>query len=426
MRFPKSAARLLAMAFAVLIQPARADYVAPTYIGMTPQDVGVMERPRPEYDAKGIPIGGFRLFPTLDLLGTYDDNIFRTPSAQSDDFLTIAPTLRLQSQWGLHFLEVYGGLDNYEYAKKSGEDLTDWKVGADGRLDISRAATVSADAYYGEFHELWSSPNIVGFQAGPNRYDQTHADVISAFQPNRLGFGAGASYDRYNWLNNHAIGGGTLFDTDRDESEYQAYAKIFYDFSPGYSGFVKGSYDDRHFDHFFDRSGLHRSSHGYRIDGGLDVQISHLVAGDIFVGYLKQSFAQDVPTPLPDVSGLDYGVQLDWYASPILTLHLNGQRQLSDVIINRASVSDDKLIKLSGDYEFRPNVIVQANVAYTDSRFVGTARTDHYPGAGISVKYLMNNYMSANVSYNYNERSSNLSGLSYKDNMVSIGLNLHI
>ena len=44
-------------------------------------------------------------------------------------------------------------------------------------------------------------------------------------------------------------------------------------------------------------------------------------------------FAQNVPHPLKNVSGLDYGVQLDWFASPRLTFHLNGSRILQDVVL---------------------------------------------------------------------------------------------
>jgi hypothetical protein len=433
-RFP--AALIAGALFAGLCaaMPAHGDgVVTPTYIGMTPQDVGVMDRPRPAYDAKGIPLGGFRLFPTLDLDASYDDNVFRLPTAQSDYFFTISPALRLQSQWGRHFFEIYGGLNDYQYMTFSGENLIDWKVGADGRLDISRAAMVSANVFYGEFHELWSSPNsftipnATGYQSSPNRYYQTHADIQTAYQPNRLGIGFGASYDHYNWLATPAFGGGTLYNTDRNEDEYQGYAKLFYDFSPGYSGFVKASYDDRHFDHLYDRSGLDRSSHGYRFDGGLDMQLTHLLAGELFVGYLDQSFAQNVPTPLPDVSGLDYGAQLDWYASPVLTVHLSGSRQLADVIIDNASVADNKSVALSADYEFRRNIIVQGRVFYTDSRFVGTTRDDTYPGAGIGVIYLLNRYMSANLNYNYSERSTNgYPEFNFTDDTVSVGLTLHL
>ena len=435
MNYAKFAAKVIVSALVAgfgLSAPAAAnDVTTPTYIGMTPQDVGVLNRARPAYDAKGIPLGGFRLFPTLDLDASYDDNVFRVPAAQSDYFFTISPALRLQSQWGRHFFEIYAGLNNYEYTTFSKEDLTDWRVGADGRLDISRAAMLTANAYYSEMHELWSSPNnVVGYQAAPNRNYQTHADVQTTYRPNRLGIGFGGSFDRYDWLNTPRIGGGTLYNTDRNLDEYQGYAKIYYDFSPGYSGFLRASYDERDFDLYADRSNLHRSSHGFRVNGGLDMQITHLLAGELFVGYLDQSFAQHVHLPvtpaLSNVSGFDYGAQLDWYVSPTFTAHLSGSRQLADIIITGASVADNKMVAVSADYEFRPNIILQARASYTDSSFAGTTRTDTYPGAGVGVKYLINRYVSADLNYNYSERSTDVSGAQYTDNTISIGLSLHV
>ncbi|MEJ1969743.1 MAG: outer membrane beta-barrel protein [Rhizomicrobium sp.] len=317
---------------------------------------------------------------------------------------------------------MYGGADNYNYATFSRENLTDWNIGTDGRLDISRAADFSANVSYGEFHELLSSPNTVGFQASPNRDYQTHADVTGRYQPNRLGFSIGGSFDRYDWLNTPRIGGGTLSNTDRDEDEFQGFAKVSYDFSPGYSGYVKALYNSRQFDQFLDRTGVHRSSNGYRFDAGLTLQLTHLLAGDVYVGYLDQNFA----APLKNISGVDYGVALDWFATPLLTVHLNGAHQISDVTLGGVSASDDKLIKLSADYEFRRNVIFQGYFSYTQSTLAGSPRTDDYPGAGVSVRYLMNRYMSVNLDYNYGERSSNFGNVEYTDNMVSVGLALHI
>src|SRR6202012_4164459 len=125
----------------------------PSYIGTTQQDIGVMDRPRPEYDAKGIPLGGFRLFPTLGVTANYDDNVFRQPDGQSDWYFEETPELRLESQWGRHFFEVYAGADNYDYSKNSRLNLTDWTAGLDGRYDLSRAANIAIAGYYGGFHE---------------------------------------------------------------------------------------------------------------------------------------------------------------------------------------------------------------------------------------------------------------------------------
>src|SRR3546814_19453782 len=35
----------------------------------------VLERPRPDFDPKGLPVGGFRIFPQVTVQESYDDNI---------------------------------------------------------------------------------------------------------------------------------------------------------------------------------------------------------------------------------------------------------------------------------------------------------------------------------------------------------------
>ncbi len=426
----KYAARMaVALIVMALAMPMGADAEGrtPTYVGMTAQDVGVTDRARPAYDAKGIPLGGFRLFPALAVSESYDDNIFKRTDALSDWFLTISPTVRLKSQWGRHFFEIYSGLNYYNYSTYSDENLTDWRVGTDGRIDISRAANFSANVFYGQMHELWSAPNnVTGFQAAPNRYFQTHTEVTGVYQPNRLGFAVGGSFDNYNWTTTPKIGGGLLYNDDRDQNEFQAYFKTYYDFSPGYAGFVKVSYDERDFDMFFDRSGLHRSSHGYRVDGGVNLQISHLVAGEIYLGYLQQNFAENVLLPLSDVSGFDYGVQLDWYVSPVFTVHLGGKRSLEDVVLSGVSVADNKSVTVSADYEVLQNLILQGRAGYTDSRYVGSSRNDTYPTAGVGVMYLVNSYWSLDFNYNYSKRSTDITAFEYTDNTVSFGLKLHL
>ena len=398
------------------------DSTTPTYVGMTSQDESVMGRARPEYDAKGIPMGGFRLFPSLNANATYDDNVFRLPAASSDWYFEETPALRLVSQWGRHFFEIYGGVDNYNYSSFSRLDLTDWNIGSDGRIDISRAADFTANVSYGEYHEALSSPNTVGFQLTPNRDNKTHADATARYQPNRLGLSIGGSYDRYDWLNTPKIGGGFLFNTDRNESEYQGFARVTYDFSPGYSGFVRALYDSRQFDQFLDRTGVHRSSNGYRVDAGVTLQLTHLLSGEFYAGYLTQSYA----APLKSIAGLDYGINLDWFASPVLTVHLKGAHTISDSTLGGVSASDDRAIALSADYELRRNIMLQGSVSYTQSTLTGSTRRDDYPTAGIGVKYLMNRYLSASVNYNYSDRSSNFPGSNYTDNMISIGLSAHI
>jgi len=394
-----------------------------TYASTATEDLPVMARPRPEYDAKGIPLdGGFRLFPALTVTGTSDDNIYRTQTLTQSDFIfDIAPTLRVRSDWNRHMLELYAGLNNYEYTSHSSENLTDWNAGADGRYDITGGASVYDNGSVAQLHENRSSPNNVGFQASPNRYFQYHDEISATYQPNRLGFTAGGLYDQFNYQFTPLIGGGFQNNQDRNFSEYQAYGKAFYDFSPGYTGFVRAAYDTRQFASTLDRTGVHRSSNGYRIDAGVDLQLSHLVSGEAYVGYLKQDFT----APLKSLGGIDYAVKLDWLATPLLTVHLEGQRTLTQVILAGASVSDDKSISLSADYELLRDVIVQARGAYVDSSYPGITRHDTYPDLSVGLKYMIDRHFSADLKYDYSERSTNIGGFNFSDNLIMVGINLH-
>lgn len=393
-----------------------------TQVYASDEDYPVMQRPRPEYDAKGIPLGGFRLFPSLDLSAAYDDNVFRTQNSQTSDwYFQEAPSLRLQSQWAEDALEFYGGANNYNYATQTRENLTDWNAGADSRIKVTEAFSLYGAGSAAQLHEFLSSPNTVGFQASPNRYFLYHGEGDFTLQPNRLGLTAGGTADTYIFQNTPLIGGGFLNNKDRSFDEYQGYGKIFYDFSPGYSAFLRGSYDTRGYKVYLDRSGEHRSSTGYRVDGGLDMQVSQLVSGEFYVGYLSQNFT----APLKDVNGVDYSVRLDWLASPLVTVHLYGARTLDQTTFKGASVMDDKSFGVSADYELLRNVIIQAHASYVDTSYPGLTRHDEAPDIGVNGRFLINEYAALNVGYTYTQRATNAAGSKFQDNLVSIALTLH-
>jgi hypothetical protein len=93
-------------------------------------------------------------------------------------------------------------------------------------------------------------------------------------------------------------------------------------------------------------------------------------------------------------------------------------------------VSDDQSFRLAADYEARHDVIVQAFAGYTNSRLIGSvSRTDQYPSAGLTVRYLINRYASTEFSYLYTSRHSTpnpFDTLNFRDQIFSAGLRLHI
>jgi hypothetical protein len=362
----------------------------------------------------------------MDVIGTFDDNVFRRENGSSDFYVAETPQLKLESQWGRHFFEFFSGLNNFNYVDNTRLNLTDWKAGTDGRLDIVQGASVSGVFSYGRSHESLESPDTVGLQDTPNRSFVTNSSISGVYQPNRLGVQLKGNFTRTDWSSTTLTNGAIINNADRNEDEYQVTGRVLYDFSPGYTGFLQGGYDSRSFDIAFDRTGAHRASTGYRANGGVQLQFSHLVQGEIYAGYLEQHYAQNVPIPLNNVAGVDFGASVGWFATPILTAHLYAAHTLDDVTISRSAVSNNEIVRLSADYEYAYDTILQAYVSYTHRSFTGTTRMDEYPGAGISLKYLVNRYFSGTLSYTFNERASNVAGVGFNDNLVSIALRAHI
>lgn len=380
------------------------------------------------YEAKGLPLGSFRLFPTLQLAGDYDDNIFRTDTNTKGDFIFLEqPGVTLKSQWSRHELNLYAALAGFQYATHSSENRVDWHAGGNGRLDILRGIDLSGGGSYSVLHEVRFSADQPGGAKSPTRYSLTQADAALNYNPYRFGFRVGGTFAHYDYAATTLISLPPivipeLFNNDRDRNEYVGFARASFEFSPGYAFFLL--FDDKivRYDNVPDRNGLDRNNHGYSIDGGLDMSLTNLIQGRFFGGYLSQKYH----APLTNVSGFNFGADLTWTPTPLWTVNLTASRTLNGTTINTASAEDDRLVRLTADYSFRRNVLIEGSFAYNDANFRGSARDDKYSLFGIGLKYLMNRYMNAQLRYEHQHRNSTIAGQDFDDNAVTAGLNLQL
>jgi hypothetical protein len=384
-------------------------------------EMGVMERARPDYDAKGLPLGGFRLYPTLDLGVAGDTNIYRTDTNEAGDaYFTIAPNLDLRSDWNNNLVEVTAAVSNYRYAENGRESHTDWNVGGHGRLDILRGTTMDGEVDYVSTHEQRWSPDEPNSAATPTHYSDLHAEGRFAHNAGQLAFTFGGSFDRFDYDATPLLGGGVLNNNDRDGEKYSLNGRVSLELSEGYSFFVRGTYNNRAFDMHLDRNGYNRGSHGYAADAGAEFRLTDLLSGEAYLGYAEQSFH----APLPNVSGIDFGAKLTWYPDALYTVHLSAERRFTDTTLLGASVSDDRVVNLGVDYELLRNLIVQGGASYTSSRFAGASRNDTVWGASIGVQYLINENMRATLGYDFSNRASSIPGHDFRDHTIHAGIRL--
>jgi len=383
---------------------------------------GVFDRPRPDYDPIGVPAGGFRIFPTLDVGLFQDDNVYRTQTNTREDiFVEVAPAIAVRSQWAVHMLNIAANLQRYVYRNLSSESQTNWFAGGDGRLDILRGIYFTGAGDYAELHEPRTSPDLPGFAAKPTEYANPHGQGALTYHPFRVGIEAGGIFDRFQYQDTPLVGGTFLHNKDRDREIYQAYAKLSYDFSPGYAVFVRGTYDQWKYDLKADRTGVDRDSDGEHFDAGLSLQVTQLVRGEIFGGYLDQHYK----APLINISGPGYGSTLDWYPLEVLTIHLIASRTQNATTITGASATDDQHVGVGLDYELARDFLVQTTAGYTHSAFSGTTRIDKYSDAGVGLTWLVNRLISVSGRYAYSRRDSSLAGQNFADNVFSIRIGFH-
>jgi hypothetical protein len=119
---------------------------------------------------------------------------------------------------------------------------------------------------------------------------------------------------------------------------------------------------------------------------------------------------------------LDYGANINWYVTPLLTVHLDASRTIDDTVLAGASASDDQTIWGGFDYELLRDLLFQVQGGYLHQKFVGLTRSDDVPTASVGLTWLINHNFSVNAHYFYNDRTSNEPGLGYSQNTFMLGL----
>lgn len=383
---------------------------------------GVLFRARPGYDPLGLRLGSFVALPSVSAGTLYNSNVFNTPSATKSDWaLEIMPTLRLISDLPRHALSLLVGAHGLFHDRLTSEDTIDIAVSGQGRLDIRRSTNVVVDAGYDVLHENRGAPDLPGNAAKPTEYAATHVQATLNQSFNRLQVSAGASLQNLGYRNTKLTPPGpTVLDNhDRDRDTTTVFGQAAYEFSPGYSAFVRGSYNQRVYDLTQDSAGLRRDSHGLETDGGLQFEVTRLLIGQIYGGYLQQSFDD---SHFSNIGGGAFGAQLEWHPTPLTTVRFNARRSIQDTTIPGASSYTSSHFAVGVDHELLRNLVISVDALYDDNVYNGAPRSDAFWGASVGAMYLLNRNLEANLGYVFSKRDSNVAGFDYVNNLFRLGL----
>ena len=407
-----------AMVLAVSADVARAQQVAPAPEAIIPERQSVLQRARPDYDPLGIRLGSFLAYPTARLAETFDSNVFATTvNTKNDFYTTFSPGIAVRSDWNVHSVAFAASSETKRYASLVSENVTNFLVAGNGRLDILRDIYARGGAGYQLLHEDRSSPDSINGKK-PVEYHVTSANLGYVHEPGRLGARVDATVDSYSYNNATSNTGATLIQKDRDRIIYAINPRVSYEIVPGYHAFAQAFGNARDYVAKTDQRGFHRSSHGYEVDVGTAIDLTHVINGEVYVGYLSQYYDD---TRLPTNRGVGFGGNLLWNVTQLTSLRATMARTVEETtqFSNVGGTNFDAsgylqtAVKLSAEHELLRNVLLSAYVSYLNADYNGINRTDNQYEANVEGRYLINRNLTASADFTYTKRDSNVFGVPY-------------
>jgi hypothetical protein len=391
------------------------------------RNVSVLERERKDYDASGIHVGSFSVFPKIEAQVVYSSNVFADDTnKQSDYYYGFDPTIEARSNWNRHQLQAEAGLKLRRYSDFSSEDQNGWFARANGRLDVFGTSYLKAGLDAERSYEERGGADFPGGAAKPLPYDTVGGALHAVGQFNRLRLTAGGEYHDIDYKNvplvfdpaNPTL---TTLDTsgrDRKIASYDVMGE--WAISPDTALFGKVAYVVTNFNNAHPPFS-EPDSDETTVSVGANFDLSALLRGEIGAGYVKRKY--DDPA-FGDVSGLSLKGQVEWFPTQVTTVTFNAHRSVQDSVLADSSGYFETAGGVRVDHELRRNILVNALVDYENDDFNEIDRTDKVWSVSAGGTYLLNRIVGINANLGYINRDS--SGLnryrSYDETRASIGI----
>ena len=391
-----------------------------------PDNLTPREREAENYEARGVHVGSFFLFPTLEADELFDDNIYASSAGKTASFIQVVrPSLELHSAWSEHMLNLYARGAFGFYSVDGSQNYQDLGVGGDGRFDITRDANVYGGASYNHLHEALGTPNAPNGVSTLSQYNQLTSNLGYFHRLGRFRTQLDGRVDYFSYNDNGAgLAQGVLPNTDRNRTEFRENLRVGYEFLPGYQIWTSGGLNQRNYDKGVDSLGFAHNSSGWDIVGGFAVELTSITSFEAFGGYLVQNY---VDARFPQISAPTFGLTGYWSPLRQLVVKPYVRRTIDDSSLAEASGYLNTSAGVDANYKFRPNVQfnMHGEYAVADYQALSTSssgRYDQYYTARGEVLYLPTEHFFVGPSYQFVHRTSSQVGLGYDDNQIMLRL----
>ena len=325
-------------------------------------------RGQDQFEPIGGRIGSFLLFPSFETRIEYDDNVLALPDGGTGDGeVTFRGAARLQSQWQRHSLEMNAYIQQNFHARLTSEDAMEGGARMNGRLDIDRNTTArliaSVDSMVENRAEITAAANALE----PTRFRRADALLTVAHDFGRVRLTGDAEILKLDFDDVPARDGGVIRQDFRNSTWVRSALTASLELSPRVSGLVRGQIDRLTFNDD-PTDPFDRDTTGYALEGGVRLEFDQLLFGEARVGVLHRKV--DDPTGR-GLTGLSFGANLTWLATPLTTVRLFADRQVEEGGSQLISGNVRAQGRVSVSHELLRNLTLEGQASYARIDTIG-------------------------------------------------------
>jgi hypothetical protein len=366
--------------------------------------VPVRQRPRPGYEALGLPAGAFTAYPSLQIDAEYNDNIFAVATgADSDWIVRFKPEVQLESGWSRHAFGAYARASINRYQDFDTENFEDWGVGASGRLDITRAANLAAGFDYASLTEPRTSSNAPASTREPISYDMASAFIAGTRVSGRTKLAVRADIREYDYEDGLTLGGVVVDQDNRDRTITSLTGRGDYAISPATAVFFQATANSRDYDTATSLLLPARDSDGYELLAGANFELGAVARGEVAAGYIVQEFDEAV---YDQIDGFGARAQVEWFPTQLTTVTATASRTIEDSGIAGSGGYLSSAVGARIDHELMRNVLLNADVLLSNDNYKGIDREDERLQYSVGGTYLLNRAVGVSVTASRFEQTS--------------------
>jgi hypothetical protein len=369
----------------------------------------------------GIRMGTFILRPSVEQGVTVTTNAANSTNGRAGVLSDTTLRLNAISDWSRHSasLDAYGTFRR----SLSGEEIKEVRGGVDAVLDLDLGEDLSARATLGYQRrpESASSPVVIEGTLEQPILQEFSGSLGVTRDLGDARFGVTGRVERDLYGDADLSTGGSLSQAERDNTLYTLLMRAGYAVSPALRPFVEGEIGRRVYDQEVDTNGFRRSSDRLGIRGGVELDLSEKVTGEVSAGWLRESFDDD---RLRSVSGPTIDANLRWSPVRGTVVGLNANTSVEGSTSANESGSVLHSATLSVEHRIRADLTATAAIGGGYRDYAGSGANDRLFNAELSTTWWMNRYTGLTGRLRHESLTSSLPFRDYDANSVFVGLKL--